>query len=62
MTPATIVNYSTVDFSSKNDLNLRFLTENLDLNKALPKGDKFSYGGNLSTVINVTRSSMSQVA
>lgn len=51
-----------LDFSSKTDFNLRFLTENLDLNKALPKGDKFNYGGNLSTVINVIRSSKSQVA
>ena len=51
-----------LDFSSRTDFNLRLLTENVDLYKALPKGGKFIYGGSLSTDINVIRSSESQKA
>ena len=51
-----------LDFFSQDLFSFRLLTENLDLNKALPKGEKFVFGGNLTTNINVNRSNEGQSA
>ena len=51
-----------LDFFSQDLFSFRLLTENLDLNKALPKGEKFVFGGNLTTNINVIRSNEGQSA
>ena len=42
-------------YASKSNYSVQLLTNNLDLAKALPKGEKFNFGGKLSTTLNFVK-------
>ncbi len=47
---------ASIRYTSKNNYAVQLLTNNLDLTKALPEGEKFNFGGKLSTTLNFVQS------
>ena len=47
---------ASVKYRSKNNYSAQLTTNNLDLSKALPEGEKFNFGGRLSTQLDIIQS------